>query len=144
MAYALSGTRRIADGGLSDRKDGYVPMGKITNTVARKAHIEPGNVVLSRNYKLHVANRHTKEITAFGFTPEDYVRFIVANFNRIYIGPNNSYLLTVYRQDAKLSHIAAVSIFYYDKEHVWMVRTAHPREREKLKAENLIWWKKEG
>ena len=34
-------------------------------------------------------------------------------------------------------------IFYYDKEHVWMVRTAHLREREKLKAENLIWGKKE-
>ena len=115
MAYALSGTRRIADGGLSDRHY-YQKIGKITTGVAKKAEIEPGDIVISKNALAHIKNRHEPEISAIGIDYLAYVKLIAAQLNRIYVGTGDSYLLVVYPHDGSLTHVAAIQANYSVKK----------------------------
>lgn len=138
MAYALSGTRRIADGGLSDRHY-YQKIGKITTGVAKKAGIEPGDIVISKNALAHIKNRHEPEISALGIDYLAYVKLIATQFNRIYVGTGDSYLLVVYPHDGSLTHVAAIQANYSVKKGFWEVITAQPRQVSHLNEKNKRW-----
>ena len=141
-AYALSGTRRIADGGLSDRHY-YQKIGKITTGVAKKAGIEPGDIVISKSALAHIKNRHEPEISALGIDYLAYVKLIATQFNRIYVGTGDSYLLVVYPHDGSLTHVAAFQANYSVKKEFWEVVTAQPRAKKRLSGFCLIWEKEE-
>ncbi len=67
-------------------------------SVARKAGLQCADIYLSDTYLKHISNKHKREIEKVGLTPEDFVRYIVKEYNRIVSGSEGSIMLVVYRK----------------------------------------------
>lgn len=140
---ALDGARKTADGGLSDRLY-YIKLGKITSGVAKKAGIKPGNIIVDVDALIHIKNRHEREVCALGIDYLTYVKLIATQFNRIYSGSGDSYLLVFYPNDGSLTHVAAIQANYSIEKGFWEVVTAQPRHTARLYDKNKRWQKDKG
>lgn len=138
IIHALDGARKTADGGLSDHNY-YQKIGKITTGVAKKAGIEPGDIVVDTDALKHIMSRHEQEISALGIDYLAYAKLIATQFNRIYVGTGDSYLLVVYPHDGSLTHVAAIQANYSVKKGFWEVVTAQPRNTARLNDKNKRW-----
>lgn len=137
----LNGSRRVKVAGMCDDKDDFIKIGVISMPVAKKAHIDSGNIVVSRSAIAHISQRHLHEINALGITPADYVAFIAKYYNRIYLGSGGSYLLVVHNRSKDMAHVAAIRINYSLEKGFWEVVTAQPRLKVRLKPKDLKWEK---
>lgn len=144
---ALDGARKTADGGLSDRHY-YLKIGKITPGVAKKAGIEPGDIVVDADALQHIVAGHTSEIEAIGLSVLEYLKFITSHYNRIYTGTGNSYLLVVFpdislpgKIESEIANVAAIQANYSIKKGFWEIATAQPRKAARLRNKILLWKK---
>lgn len=137
----LDGTRRIADGGLSDFTDVFEEVGSIPKSVAAKAGIKAGKIVVSKSAVEHITTRHSVELASLGMTPNEYVLFIAQNYNRIYSGSMSSLLLAVFNEDKRTAHTAVVRVNYSAENGFWEVVTAQPRAKGGLRPAALKWEK---
>ena len=69
----------------------------------------------------------------------DFVRFIVENYNAIYKGSGNSYLLAVIREHT--SDIAAIELYQecVNGEWVYKINTADPIKTKQLYSKELLY-----
>lgn len=118
----------------------YLLLGCIDNKTSKESGLKSGEIKISDNYLKHIKNDHWKELEYFGFKAEDFVRFIVENFNQIREGTGNSYLLVVY--DKKYPKVAAIELNYSLKKEFWEIKTAEPRRIESVEKRKLLYEKK--
>lgn len=72
------------------------------------------------------------KLTAF-----ELVTFIVANFNQIRKGENESYWLVIFGKDKP--KVAAVELNYSLKQEFWEIKTAIPMRIIAVKKKTLLW-----
>lgn len=115
----------------------YKKVGRITMTVARKAHIKAADIYVSENYLRHITNRHTSELAELGISAFDFVTLICNNFNQVRKGSGDSYLLVIYNPDLPL--VAAISLNFSVRKGFWEIKTAEPRRCSTVEKSALIW-----
>lgn len=139
MKTPLNGAQRVVSGGMSDYNNDIIEVGEITEDVAKYAGIEPGKIILTKNYIKHIGKGHLGQLQKLGFTPSKYVKWIATRYNSIYNGSEDSLLLTIYNRNKKLAHTAAIRLHYYTLSGVWVVKTAFPRGVSRLEKEKPLW-----
>lgn len=116
---------------------GFIKLGRMSRQIAAAAGIRCADICIAADYKMHIANKHAKEIENLGFSVIDYVKMIVNSFNCVYAGTDDSVLLVVY--NPRLSHAAAIRLNYVTKKGVWEVRTAQPRLTKNFGKKKSLW-----
>jgi hypothetical protein len=118
--------------------DNYIKLGYLNKSIANKLGISSKGIYISKNYLRHVEINHKKELSQLGISAIGFISYVVDNFNHIYKGTKNSYLLVVY--DEKISKVAAIEL-NLSLDTFWEVKTAEPRGTATLKKKPLLWKK---
>ena len=119
----------------------YKRIGRINMTIARKARIKAGDIVVHPNYIRHVNLSHAKELEALGISAIDYISIIANNFNQIRKGTDGSILLVVKNNQKNDVLAAQLTSLIDDKgKYIWEIHTSQPRNRFS-KNQEIIWEK---
>ncbi len=121
------------------KADGYIKVGRIRQTVARKAHIKAADVVIDRNHIVHIDKKHREELHALGLSALDYVCIVADKFTEIRQNQGASILLVKRNRDRHADTVT-IELAYNPGEELWEVKTAQPRRN--LEGNLLLW--KEG
>ena len=113
---------------------GYYKVGRITATIARKAHIKCADIVIDDNHIRHIEVWHGKELFALGMNAFDYVSMVAKGYSEIRKNKLNSILL-VKKNKYRDSDTITMELTLNDKLNFWEVKTAQPRRNIKS---NLI------
>lgn len=117
----------------------FINIGFLKKDVAKAIGITPGYIKVSANYLKHIKNKHGDQLKYFGFSPKDFLKFIVENFNQVYKGSGDSYLLVVY--DEIYPKVLAIELNIIIKEKFWEVKTAQPRRCNFFNKKTLLYKK---
>lgn len=93
-------------------------------------------VFVSRERLKHIEERHGLELEKFGFTPFEYVRTIVRDYNSVYFGKYKNSCLLVLQSD-KINHAAVIRIV--EENGLWNIVSAYPINKNKLEKKKLLW-----
>lgn len=135
----MNGGRRIAHH-LSDTGY-YTKIGRISPTVAKKARIKAGDIIVGEKALEHVEKTHGKEIYGLGLTPIIVMKGIAKNFNRVYKGTGDSILIVWFNYGYRLTLTAAIKLNYSVEKGFWEVATAQPRRTSTLDNKKLLYEK---
>lgn len=113
---------------------GRIRMGSWANKV-----LKAGNIYIYETELVHINNRHWKELSSIGMTALDFVRFIMANYNKVYSGTANTYRLVVQREN--VSNWAAIELSFGEK--TYNVKTAALVATKKLANRKMLCSKSE-
>ena len=96
------------------------------------------DIVVYESELIHIANRHGKELETIGMDVFDFVNFIMENYNAVYQGTGNSYLLVVLREN--VSDMAAIELHteVVNGEEVYRINTAAPIKTKLLYSKTLL------
>lgn len=96
------------------------------------------DVIIYETELVHILNRHSKELQTIGLTPIDFVKFVIQNYNVIYQGSGNSFLLVVLRN--KVSNMAAIELtnITEDGKEKYKIKTASPINTGKLLNKEIL------
>lgn len=98
--------------------------------------LQSRDIVVSERELVHIHNYHSAELETVGMTAFDFVKFVVNNFNAIYRGSGNSYLLVVKRQNT--SSQAAIEITILNNKEKYQIKTAEPVKTRRLISKKLL------
>ena len=96
------------------------------------------DIIIYETELVHIAHRHGNELEAIGMTAFDFAKFIVDNYNEIYKGTGNSFLLAVRREH--ISDVAAIELHrecVHGKE-VYKINTATPIKEKQLCLKKML------
>ncbi|MDR2962750.1 MAG: hypothetical protein LBU90_03795 [Bacteroidales bacterium] len=114
----------------------FLKVGRIQYNSWATPVLKACDIVVSERELVHIYNDHTTELTQLGLSAFDFVKFIVDNFNAIYQGSDNSYLLVV--MEDKKSKQAAIQLTAFDKKNKYQIKTATPIETKRLYRKKLL------
>lgn len=117
--------------------DGYIKVGRIKSTVAKKAHVKSAYIYIDESHLKHIEKKHGGYLAKLGIDAETFVRCICQNFNQMRHGTESSVLLVVYRNN--LHYVAAIDLNYSLKKGFWEVKTAQPRYSRAVLRLALMW-----
>ncbi|WP_346666610.1 hypothetical protein [uncultured Mailhella sp.] len=82
------------------------PVGEVTPEIAATLQLNKlGAIVLDETGIQHNRDRHGKELSSMGFSPEEFVDYVLRNFDAVYAGnTNNSYQLACVVDNPKKSN----------------------------------------
>ncbi|MDD3687836.1 MAG: hypothetical protein PHE56_13875 [Bacteroidales bacterium] len=117
----------------------FIVLGKFKRirTNDRKITFSGAEIKVSENNLRHIQNKHKKELSELGLSAIELVSFIVANFNQIRKGTNESYWLVVYGEDKPKA--AAIELNYSIKKEFWEIKTAIPMRIDMVNKKTLLW-----
>ena len=117
----------------------YTKLGRIKSTIAQEAHIKCADIYISVNQLKHIYARHQKELEQIGMTAEEYIKYILNNFNQIRKGSGESILLVVYYEPDDKHNTAAMALNYSIEKEFWEIKTAQPRKTDDILKREKIW-----
>jgi len=119
---------------------GFIKVGRIKATIARKAHIKAADIVIDNNHIKHINTFHGEELRSLGLTAIDYVKIVAATYTEIRKNKGTSILLVKVNQE-KDDDTVTIELVLNEKTHQWEVRTAQPRRD--LRNNELLYPEKE-
>ena len=72
-------------------------------------------------------------------TAEEYIKYILNNFNQIRKGSGESILLVVYHETDNKHNTAAMALNYSIEKEFWEIKTAQPRKTDDILKREKIW-----
>jgi hypothetical protein len=114
-------------------------IGRISRTVAKQSGLQCADIYLSEDYLKHISGKHIREIEKVGLTPEDFIRCIAKEYNRIVKGSDDSIMLVVYRKNKGLHYAAALRLIYVNSSNLWKVTTAGVRRTTDIEKRKVFW-----
>ena len=117
----------------------YTKLGRIKSTIAQEAHIKCADIYISDNQIKHIYARHQKELEQIGMRAEEYIKYILNNFNQIRKGSGESILLVVYHETDNKHNTAAMALNYSIEKEFWEIKTAQPRKTDDILKREKIW-----
>ena len=117
----------------------YTKLGRIKSTIAQEAHIKCADIYISVNQLKHIYARHKTELEQIGMTAEEYIKYILNNFNQIRKGSGESILLVVYNEADDKHNTAAMALNYSIEKEFWEIKTAQPRKTDDILKREKIW-----
>ena len=117
----------------------YIKVGRIKSTVAQDAHIKCADIYISKNQIKHISARHHIELQQLGMTVEQYIGYIIDNYNQIRKGAGESILLVVYDDGNSKHDSAAMALNYSIEKEFWEIKTAQPRKTDDILKREKIW-----
>lgn len=93
------------------------------------------DIVVYESELVHILKYHEPELNGLGFTPFDYVLFVLNNFNAIYQGKNDAKIL-VYKPKSHTAHRAIIELVFDGKQY--KIKTASPIKTERLIKMKLL------
>lgn len=114
-------------------------IGRITQPVAKAIKKPAADIYLSKYWIKHNERYHSKEIKAVGMTVEQFIIWVVENFNQIRVATGESFTLVVYNGD-ETSMTATIDITIQSNGN-YEVKTAQPRRIESLANKQILWEK---
>lgn len=124
-------------------RDPYLLVGTISRSIAKLAGIKPADIYISKNYRVHLTNRHPTEYEQVGLDTINYVTFICNNFNEIRATGKiedevKEAVLLIVRHE-KLHDVAVIELNYSQEHKFWEIKTAEPRRNSAVKKLALKW-----
>lgn len=117
----------------------YIKVGRIKSTIAQDAHIKCADIYISENQIKHISARHHTELLQLGFTVEQYIKYIIDNYNQIRKGAGDSILLVVFNNSNTKHDSAAMALNYCIEKEFWEIKTAQPRKTDDILKRKKIW-----
>ena len=117
----------------------YIKVGRIKSTIAQDAHIKCADIYISENQIKHISARHNLELQQLGMTVEQYIKYIIDNYNQIRKGTGDSILLVVFNNSNNKHDSAAMALNYCIKKEFWEIKTAQPRKTDDILKRKKIW-----
>ena len=119
------------------KQNTYYKIGRLRQPIAKQAHIQCADIVISTAQLRHIEKKHQVELSQLGISAEIFVKTVLDNFNQIRAGSQGSYLLVVYKEP--VAQVAAIRLNYSLKKEFWEVKTATPMRAAELLNKVLIW-----
>ena len=116
----------------------YIKVGRINMTIARKAHIKAGDIVVHPHYIRHIELEHGEQLANLGITASDYIKVIIEKFSQIRKGSDNSILLVIKSFGKNKVLALQLTDLIDDKNQVWEIHTSYPRNKFN-KNQKLLW-----
>jgi len=125
------------DGQKAHNDTKFFKVGRIRyNSWATKV-LKACDIVIYERELVHIDTKHHKELNEIGMRAFDFVKFVVSNFNTIFKGSDNSYLLAFVND--KTSKIAAIELtITEDTKEAYKIKTATPINTERLSNKKLL------
>lgn len=117
----------------------YIKVGRIKSTIAQDAHIKCADIYISENQIKHISARHNLELQQLGMTVEQYIKYIIDNYNQIRKGAGDSILLVVFNNSNNKHDSAAMALNYSIEKEFWEIKTAQPRKTDDILKRKKIW-----
>lgn len=119
--------------------DGGKPVGEVTPEIAATLQLnKPGVIVLDDTGIQHIRDRHGKELSSMGFTPEEFVDYVLRNFDAVYAGnTNNSYQLACVFDKPKKRVI--IKLKFEEVGEYYRISSAGPVRPEYYRKETPLW-----
>ncbi len=117
----------------------YIKVGRIKSTIAQDAHIKCADIYISENQIKHISARHHTELLQLGLTVEQYIKYIIDNYNQIRKGTGESILLVVFNNSNNKHDSAAMALNYCIEKEFWEIKTAQPRKTDDILKRKKIW-----
>lgn len=114
-------------------------IGRITQSIAKAIKKPAADIYLSKYWIKHNERYHSKEIKSVGMTVEQFIIWVVENFNQIRAATGESFTLIVYNGD-DTSMTATIDITIQSNDN-YEVKTAQPRRIESLANKQILWEK---
>lgn len=138
----LSGVRHVKNGRLSDTDDENIEVGYISASVARRAGIKPGRIILPSGALKHILDTHPD----IGSTPRSaiaFIRFVTQNFEQIRQGNPTKHGLPTFLLVATVhSKYGVVCIRINEAvikgKKIWEVATSQYRRSGDINAHKLL------
>lgn len=119
----------------------YKRVGRIKMTVAHKAKIKAGDIVVHPNYIRHIELAHAEELESLGISAVDYISIIANNFTQIRKGSGDSILLVVKNNHKNDVLALQLTPLIDDKgKELWEIHTSQPRN--KFSQNQTVLWEK--
>ena len=114
-------------------------IGRITQPIAKAIKKPAADIYLSKYWIKHNERYHSKEIKSVGMTVEQFIIWVVENFNQIRAATGESITLIVYNGD-DTSMTATIDITIQSNDN-YELKTAQPRRIESLANKQILWEK---
>jgi formylmethanofuran dehydrogenase subunit B len=114
----------------------FLKVGRIRYNSWATTVLKACDIVVSERELVHIYKDHASELEQLGISVFNFVKFIVDNFNAIYQGSENSYLLVV--QESEKSKQAAIILTTFGKKNQYQIKTATPIETKRLSKKKLL------
>lgn len=124
--------------GLGKLPSEYTKVGRINMTIARKAHVKAGDIVVHPNYIRHIEKEHGKQLAELGISAAEYISVIASNFCQIRKGSGNSILLVVRSSEMYIVLALNMTNLIDDEFPVWEIHTSYPTDKF-TKSQKLLW-----
>ena len=118
---------------------GYMKIGRINQTRARKAHISAADILINQNHINHIAIKHKRELAELHISAWDYIAMIIAMYDEIRQNQGTSILLIKSNPD-KANDTVTIELTLNIKYKFGEVRTAQPRSD--VSKNKLLWTQK--
>ncbi len=117
----------------------YIKVGRIKSTIAQDAHIKCADFYIAEKQIKHISARHHTELLQLGLTVEQYIKFIINNFNQIRKAAGDSILPVVYDNCNDKHDSAAMALNYSIEKEFWEIKTAQHRKTADIFKREKIW-----
>jgi len=116
---------------------GYIKMGRITMSIARKAHVKCADIMIDNRHIEHINKKHRVELDTLGISAIDFVKLIVTSFGEIRQAPDDALDLVAINSEGK-NFVAVVTLNYNYKKKFWEIRTALPMRTAVVNSRKLL------
>lgn len=137
MTSAIPPKKSNAGSGAKAHNDNkFLKVGRIRYNSWATPVLKSCDIIVSERELVHIYNYHAVELELLGMSAFDFVKLVVDNFNTIYKGSGNSYLLVV--QEKEKSKQAAIQLIAFGKKNKYQIKTATPIETKRLYNKKLL------
>lgn len=116
------------------KEDKEFVVGVLNTEIAKAIKRRPGEIYLNEQALKHIEEVHLKELKQIGMSVENYVRFILDNFNEIRVGKSLELFFIV---NNGLSNVAIVRMNFVKTKYY--VETATTMRGAYINKKELIW-----
>ena len=119
-------------------KSGYIKVGRISLSIAKKAHVKSADIMIDNRHVEHINKKHRVELETLGISAIDFVRMIAKTFIEIRQAPDDALDLVATTSEGK-KYVAVVTLNYNYKKKFWEIRTALPVRSAVVNSRKLLW-----
>ena len=119
-------------------KSGYIKVGRISLSIAKKAHVKCADIMIDNRHVEHINKKHRVELETLGISAIDFVRMIAKTFIEIRQAPDDALDLVATTSEGK-KYVAVVTLNYNYKKKFWEIRTALPIRSAVVNSRKLLW-----
>lgn len=116
-------------------------VGRIKMTVARAAHIQCADIIVSETALKHIYARHGMELERLGYTPLQYVKYVATQFNQIWEEGREKIIISINADTHKNCMVIELKKIQRNDKGVWIVLTAFYGKKEYFEKKKMLWQK---